>query len=132
MRLLALANALVELAEPEVTVGEKRAHAERLAEGQRLTIVVLCGLYVVTISMRSDVAEEPEGPRFASPPALTTCNIESAPSGAICILEPSQQQLGVAHPNRLHQSPPTYYRLRRLLEELCGIRAAAVKGAQVG
>ncbi len=41
LRLLALARAPVELAEAEVAVGDERAHAAGLGEGQRLLVVVL-------------------------------------------------------------------------------------------
>src|SRR6266849_3888521 len=44
LRLVALARARVELAEAEVTVGDERAHAARLGEGQRLTVVGLAAL----------------------------------------------------------------------------------------
>src|SRR5215467_11965468 len=43
-RLLVLARARAQLPEAEVAVGDERAHAERLGEGQRLAVVGLAAL----------------------------------------------------------------------------------------
>jgi hypothetical protein len=44
LSLLRLARAAVELAEPEVAVGDEGAHAARLGERQRLAVVGLAAL----------------------------------------------------------------------------------------
>ena len=44
LRLLALGGSTEELGEAEVTVGDERAHAARLGEGQRLAVVGLATL----------------------------------------------------------------------------------------
>jgi hypothetical protein len=56
--LLALVRAAVELAEPEVAVGDEGAHAAGLGESQRLTVVRLADLAVESVGIRCDVAEK--------------------------------------------------------------------------
>src|SRR6266566_526280 len=58
LRLLSLACAPVELAEAEVAVGDERAHAELLGEGQRLAIVRLRDIDLEAVGMGRDVAEQ--------------------------------------------------------------------------
>ena len=58
LRLLPSAGAPVELAEAEVAVGDERAHAARLGEGQRLAVVGLAALGVEPVGMGLDVAEQ--------------------------------------------------------------------------
>ena len=48
----------VELAEPEVAVGDERAHAARLGKRQRLAVVGLAALGVEPVGMGRDVAEQ--------------------------------------------------------------------------
>src|SRR5262249_52201063 len=58
LRLLSLARAAVELAEPEVAVGDERAHAARLGERQSLAVVRLAALSIEAVRMGCDVAEQ--------------------------------------------------------------------------
>src|SRR5262245_62452897 len=60
LRLLALARAAVELAEPEVAVGDEGAHAERVSERERVTVVAVGVSGGVALSR--DVTEDAEGP----------------------------------------------------------------------
>ena len=55
---LALARAPVELAEPEVAVGDERAHAAPFGERQRLLVVGRAALGIEPVGMRRDVAEQ--------------------------------------------------------------------------
>jgi hypothetical protein len=67
VRLLALARAPVELAEAEVTVGDKRAHAAWLGERQRLAVVGLAALGIESLGMGRDVAEQVQRVRRVRP-----------------------------------------------------------------
>jgi hypothetical protein len=59
--LLPPARALVELAKPEVAVGNEGTHAELVGEDEPLVILAF-GLHSLGgIAVRSDVTEEPEG-----------------------------------------------------------------------
>ena len=55
-RLLALARARSQLPEAEVAVGDERAHAARLGEGQRLAVVSLAALGIEPLGVGRDVA----------------------------------------------------------------------------
>ena len=59
----AVADALVEAAEPEVASGHERTHPEALGEGQRVLVFRL-GLAVGRIGAGGNLGEEPQGPRF--------------------------------------------------------------------
>ena len=50
--------ARAQLPEAEVAVGDERAHAARLGEGQRLAVVGLAALRIEPIGMGRDVAEQ--------------------------------------------------------------------------
>jgi hypothetical protein len=63
LRSTALARASVELAQTEVTMGDERAHAARLGEGERLTVVDFASLGVEFVGMGCDVAEQVQGMR---------------------------------------------------------------------
>ena len=56
--LLALARALVELAETEVAVGDERAQAQFLGQGQSLAIVRVRAIDLDAVGMGRDVAEQ--------------------------------------------------------------------------
>src|SRR5215475_9781585 len=58
--LLVLAGALAQLPEAEVAVGDERAHAARLGEGQRLAVVGLAALCIEPVGMGRDVTEQVE------------------------------------------------------------------------
>ena len=58
LRLLPLAHAPVEFAEAKVAVGDERAHAARLGEGQRVGVVDLAALGIEPVGMGRDVAEQ--------------------------------------------------------------------------
>jgi hypothetical protein len=59
---------MVELAEAEVAVGDKRAHAARLGELQRFAVVNLATLAVEEVGMGRDVTEQV--PRMGREPGL--------------------------------------------------------------
>jgi hypothetical protein len=58
LRLLPPARPSVKLAEAEVAVGDERAHAARLGNGQRLSVVGLAGLGIEPVGMGREVAEQ--------------------------------------------------------------------------
>jgi hypothetical protein len=61
---LRLGGCAIEHAEAEVTVGDERAHAARLGEGQRLAVVAFS---ILGAACRRDVSGEAEGVALASP-----------------------------------------------------------------
>ena len=92
--LLALARAPVELAEAEVAVGDERAHAQRLGEGQGLAIVGLGALGVEAVGMGRDVAEQVQS---WAPPRLTREEFERAVAQASGgLVQPADQEIGLA------------------------------------
>jgi hypothetical protein len=56
VRVLPPADLAAELAETEVTVGDKRPHAARLGDGQRLPVLCLSALGIEPLRMGRDVA----------------------------------------------------------------------------
>src|SRR5215467_13446873 len=68
LRLLTLARACEQLAEAEVAVGDERAHAARLGERQRLTVIRLAALGIEPRRVGRDVAKQME--RVSSRPAV--------------------------------------------------------------
>src|SRR5260370_17574206 len=69
VRLLPLAGALIQLAEAEVAVGDEGAHAELAGKCQRLIVAGVSRLHLRGFTMRGDLAEEIEDPRFDPPPS---------------------------------------------------------------
>ncbi len=94
LRLLALAGSPVELAEAKVAVGEERAHAARLGEGQGLAVVGLAGLGIEPVGMGRDVAEQVQ--RMGREPGLRRRGFDGAVAQAPRLVEPAEQQTGSA------------------------------------
>src|SRR5215470_4356446 len=90
--LLALARALVELAEAEVAVGDEGAHAARLGQRQRLAVVGLAALRVEPIGMGRDVAEQVQ--RMGRGPRVRRRILERAVAQAPRLVELAEQQAG--------------------------------------
>src|SRR5215475_13751665 len=90
MRLLALVRAAVEPAEAEVAVGNERAHAARLGEGQRLGVVGLSALTIELIRMSGEVTEQMS--RMGCESRETRGGFERALAQMLCLAEPTQQQ----------------------------------------
>jgi len=71
-RLLTLACVSVELAEAEVAVGDEGAHAARLGESQRFSVLELGAVWIESVDMGCDIAEQLQrvgggpGPRRSS------------------------------------------------------------------
>ncbi len=92
LRLLALAGAPVELAEAEVAVGDERAHATRLGEGQRPVIVGFAGLGVEPVGVGRDVAEELV--RVGRGSGVARTELDGAIGQAPGLVEPAEQETG--------------------------------------
>src|SRR5215510_320260 len=60
-----------------VAMGQERAHAEFVGQGHSLTVIVCSRLGHRRMALRSDVAEEPEGPCLMSPFLVLTADFES-------------------------------------------------------
>jgi hypothetical protein len=104
--LLALARATGELAEPEVAaVGDQRAHAARLGEGQRLAVVGLAALGVEPVGMSRDVAEQ--GLSMGRDPGVTRRGFDHAVAQAPRLVEPAEQVVDPSeNPDDSPRRPP--------------------------
>ena len=80
-----VARSPIELAEAEVAVGDERAHAARLGEGQRLAVVSLAALGVEPVGMGRDVAEQV--PRMGREPRVTRREFERTVAKAARLVE---------------------------------------------
>ena len=115
--LLPLASAPIELAEAEVAVGDERAHAARLGEGQRLAVVGLAALGVEPVGMGRDVAEQVQ--RVGREPGVTRRGFDRAVAQAPRLVEPTEQQTGtpqrVIGPAEIADDSPCRLTLEELL-----------------
>ena len=89
-----LVRAVEELGEPEVAVGDEGAHATRLGEGQRLTVVILTALGGEPVWMGRDVTEQVQ--RMGREPGVTRGKFERTVAEALRLVEPAEQQAGAA------------------------------------
>jgi hypothetical protein len=88
LRLLALSRAPVELAEAEVAVGDERAHAARLGEGQRLAVVAFG---VLSAARRCDITSEAEGVGLGCPSPQPAGERQNFPRVAGGLVDPPGQ-----------------------------------------
>jgi hypothetical protein len=88
---LASARAPVELAEAKVAVGDERAHAARLGEGQRLAVVGLAALGIGLVGMSRDVALPVH--RMGRQPKLGLGGFDRAVAQALRIVAVAEQQM---------------------------------------
>ena len=86
--LLSPVDALVELAEPEMAVGDERAHAQLPGQGRRQPVVPLRLADVEAIAVRRDLAEEPLRIRFLASLLALNGEIERALTGGGGIFTP--------------------------------------------
>src|SRR5215831_7079033 len=94
--LVALAGASVKLPEAEVAVGDERAHAARLGEGQRLAVVGLAALGIEPVGVGRDVTEQVE--RMGRGPGLTGRGLHRAVAQALRVIETAEHQRGSTQP----------------------------------
>src|SRR5262249_12520100 len=95
-RLLAFTRAPVELPEAEMAVGDKRAHAARLGEGQRLAVVGLAAFGIEPVGGGRDVTEQVE--RMGRKPRLTRRGLRRAVAQALRVVETAEHQRGSTQP----------------------------------
>src|SRR5215831_5916418 len=95
-RLLALARARAQLPEAEVAVGDERAHAARLGEGQRLMVVGLAALGIEPVGVGRDVTEQVE--RMGRAHELTQRGLKRAAAQALRVVETAKHQRGSPQP----------------------------------
>ena len=75
-----------------MAVGDERAHAARLGEGQRLAVVGLAALGIEPIGMGRDVAEQMQ--RMGREPGLGLIGFDRPVAQAPRLVEPAEQQAG--------------------------------------
>ena len=92
----AVARATVELAEPQVAVGHKGAHAQFVGQRQGLAVVLFGTLHFSGIAMRGDLAEEPLTPRLMPPFPVVTSEIERAQTLRPGVVDPAGPEIGLA------------------------------------
>src|SRR4029450_10959837 len=92
LHLLALARALVELAEAEMAVGDERGHAGLVGERRGLLVVSLAALGVEPVGMGRDVAQEMLS--MGSRPWMTRRVFNRTLCQASGLVEPAEQQAG--------------------------------------
>src|SRR4030095_10414719 len=85
----------VELGEAEVAVGDKRAHAELLGEGERVAVVAVSVLR--GIAAGGDLAEETEGPRLVAALTALSGKGEGAVDEYNRLIDPVGEQARFAH-----------------------------------
>src|SRR5262249_50713516 len=73
----ALAGASVELAEPQVAVGQDRTHAQLVSDGHGLPVRGFGSFRIWWVAMRSDPAQSAERPRFLVPSLVVAGEIDS-------------------------------------------------------
>src|SRR5262249_42457188 len=91
-RLFALARACEQLPEAEVAVGDERAHATRLGEGQRLAVVGLAALGIEPVGMVRDVTDQAE--RMGREPGLTRRRLNRTVAQSLRVIETPEHQRG--------------------------------------
>ena len=94
LRLLALARALVELAEPEMAVGDEGSHAEFGSERQGVGSVLLCTLVMPLNGM--NVSQQAEGVGFLTSLGVCPRQLQSmfASLQRVIISSPPQKCVG--------------------------------------
>ncbi len=88
MRPLALPGAPVELAEPQVAVGDERAHAARFGDGQRLLVMSRAALGVGPVGMGRDVTKQVW--HVGREPRMTWRGFDRAIAQVPCHVEPAK------------------------------------------
>ena len=100
-----------------MAVGDERAHAARLGEGQRLAIVGLAAVGVEPVGMGRDVAEQMQ--RMGCEPGVIRRELDSAIAQAPRLVEPAEQQTSatqrVVGPGGMADNSPRRLPLHELL-----------------
>src|SRR3972149_6862548 len=86
LALMPLTRAPVELAEPEVAVGDERAHPQLLGERERVTVVAVSVLR--GIAAGGDLTQGPQGPRLVGALAALAGEGQGSPGECESVLEP--------------------------------------------
>jgi hypothetical protein len=95
--LRALTRAAVQLPEAEVTVGDKRAHAEVGGQYHGLT-VAFCRPYVERVPMCRDFCEGPECPGLVAALVVLSGDIQSTSREVGCTSHSTRQEICLAEP----------------------------------
>src|SRR5262249_13805449 len=116
-RLFALARARAQLPEAEVAVGDERAHAARLGEGQRLAVMGLAALGIEPGGVGRDVTYQVE--RVGRVPGLMRRGLHRAVAQASRVVETAEHQRGSTQPpigrSEKADVPPCGLTLEKLL-----------------
>ena len=92
---LRLADAVVELTQAEVAVGDERAHAVQLGECQRLPVVSCAAFGIELVWMGCHIAEKSQ--RMGREARLALSGFNRATAQAPRLVEPAEQQTGAPH-----------------------------------
>ena len=113
------ADAAVELAQAEVAVGDKRTHAVRLGERQRLPVVGCAAFGIEPVGMGRHIAEQSQ--RMGRKAGLALRGFNRAIAQAPRLVEPAEQQTGATYgavgPAAMTDNSPR----RLMLEELLAL-----------
>src|SRR5262245_18767552 len=91
--LLSLAQAAVQLAETEMTVGSERAHPELLGPGEGLAVLRRGRLLIRRVGLRGDLAEETSHPGLVAALLLAVREVERAAGDFERALSAAVQQM---------------------------------------
>src|SRR5262245_5602270 len=95
-RLLALVGARAQLPEAEGAVGDERAHAARLGEGQRLAVVGLAALGIEAVGVGRDVTDQVEHVGRGS--GLNRRELKRTLAQPLRVVETAEHQRGSTQP----------------------------------
>src|SRR3989442_13943252 len=128
-RLLVLARAPVELAEPEVAVGDERAHAELAGERQRLAVVVFS---VLGIAGRCDVTGKVKSVGLASPSPQPAGERQGLSGVAGGLIDPPGREVGRPRAQKNDRRPDVILATTELLDGASDQRERLVSTAGEG
>ena len=114
---LRLTAAAIELAQPEMAMGDEWTHPVQLGERQRCSVMGRAGFGIEQVLMGRDVPEQTVGMSRKTGLAPRGCN--RARAQAPCFIEPTEQQTRAAHravsPAVMLADPPRRLTLEELL-----------------
>ena len=103
----------IQRAEAAVAVGLQRAHAEFVGQGEGLAVVGCGRLGLRRIALRSDVAEEAQGPCLVSPFLVVPAELERPLGQGQRLLQAAGQQQWPRSDRRPASDRPSWFAWRR-------------------
>ena len=93
------AGLAIQSAQAVVAVGLKRAHAQRLGQGQGLTVGGFGQLGLRAMAVRVDLAEEPQGPRLLTLLRVRAAELQATHRDGQRLVEAAEAQIRLAQPD---------------------------------